>query len=147
MQDLYKLKDMLCKELKEYGKQGELTAGTLDVVDKLAHALKNLDKVIDKMDEEYSNGSYARGGSYEGMSNASYARGRGRGARRDSMGRYSRDGGSYGSYGSYDGSYARAEGYSRHDDMMADLQSLKDRAVDEHTKQMIQSIMAKMGSM
>lgn len=67
MQELHELKEMLCDELKEYGKKGEMTAGSLDVVDKLAHALKNLDKIIEKYDEEgYSGRSYRsyNGGSY-----------------------------------------------------------------------------------
>ena len=98
MHELYELKDMLCKELKEYGEKGELTAGSLETIDKLAHAMKNLDRVIEAYEDdgEYSGrsypdgmgGSYARGGrgSYRG---GSYARGR-MNARRDSMGRYSR---------------------------------------------------------
>jgi hypothetical protein len=109
MHELYKLKEMLCKELEEYGSKGELTGGTLEVVDKLAHAVKNLDKIIEakEMDEydSFEDGmsnesrSYARDGrgrySREGMSyrGNSYARGRGRNARRDSMGRYSSRGG------------------------------------------------------
>ena len=48
MRELYDLKDMLIKELKEYGSKGELSGGTLDIVDKLAHATKNLCKVIDE---------------------------------------------------------------------------------------------------
>lgn len=107
MHELYELKDMLCKELKEYGQKGELTPGTLEVVDKLTHTIKNLDKIIEVYEEEddYSGrsdgmgGSYARGGrggrgySREGGSyRNSYARGR-MNARRDSMGRYSRDDG------------------------------------------------------
>lgn len=104
MQELYDLKDMLCKELKEYGNKGELTAGTLDVVDKLTHTMKNLDKIIEvyEEDEGYSSRSYpdGMGGSYRysrdgmrrnGGSYRSYARGRN--ARRDSMGRYSGDDG------------------------------------------------------
>ena len=47
MQELYELKDMLCDELKEYGKKGDLTAGSLDVVDKLSHTIKNLDNVVE----------------------------------------------------------------------------------------------------
>ena len=70
MHDLYNLRDMLCDELKEYGAKSELTAGSLDIVDKLAHALKNLDKIIEN-DDGYS-------GYYP---DASYAR------KRDSMGR------------------------------------------------------------
>lgn len=107
MQELYKLKEMLCKELEEYGAKGEMSGGTLEVVDKLAHALKNLDRIIEvkEMSEGESEasyrggsyrggGSYAGGGSYRGGSYSreggnSYARGRGRNARRDSMGRYS----------------------------------------------------------
>lgn len=97
MHELYQLKEMLCKELKEYGDKGELTAGTLDVVDKLAHTVKNLDKIIEAYEDEGNSGYYPyayddgmnrggrsyNGGSYRGRS---YAR------RRDSMGRYSRDG-------------------------------------------------------
>lgn len=100
MDELYKLKDMLCKELKEYGKKDKLDAPSLEVVDKLSHALKNLCKVIEAYETE--NGDY--GNSYAMMpqmqmprmsydNGMSYARGRGRNARRDSMGRYSsRDG-------------------------------------------------------
>ena len=54
MHDIYKLKEMLCEELEEYGRKGEMTPGTLEVVDKLAHAVKNLDKIIETADEEYS---------------------------------------------------------------------------------------------
>lgn len=102
-----KLKMLMVKELDEIGEKGELDVGSLDVVDKLAHATKNLCKVIEDMDE-YSNDdgmsnrmprrSYADGMSYEGSyaDAGSYARGRLR-APRDSMGRYS-----------------GARGYSRH---------------------------------
>lgn len=91
MDGIYELKEMLCHELEEYGKK-ELSAGTLDIVDKLAHTIKNLDKIIEVYeDDEYSGGGGAsyRGGSY--MGGRSYARGRGRYARRDDMGRYSRE--------------------------------------------------------
>lgn len=112
MHELYQLKEMLCKELEEYGSKGDLSAGSLEIVDKLAHALKNLDKIIETKEEEsgeeYSGAMYRRGGSYrydDGMMTGgsyrggSYARGRGSNARRDSMGRYSSRGG-----------YSRAEG-------------------------------------
>lgn len=78
MDELNKLRDMLCKELEEYGSKGEMTAGSLDVVDKLAHALKNLDKIID-------------GEGYSGYMPYSYRNDyRSYAPRRDSMGRYSR---------------------------------------------------------
>lgn len=95
MHEIYELKEMLCKELEEYGGK-ELTAGSLDVIDKLAHAIKNLDKIIEKDEEsEYSGdypdmsmrGPYYGDGSYRGNDGGSYARGRN--AKRDSRGRYS----------------------------------------------------------
>ena len=137
MQELYDLKEMLCKELKEYGEKGELTAGTLDVVDKLAHTIKNLDKIIEKYeDEDYSSayddgmmgGPYERDGNRGGnrySSRYAMARGRGRNARRDSMGRYSSD--------------------SR---MMVDeLRDLMNDAPDERTKMEFKKFIEKMEQM
>ena len=74
MSELHDLREMLCKELKEYGRK-ELSAGSRSTIDTLAHALKNLDKVIE--DDGYS-GHYPY--AYDGRS-----------YRRDSMGRYSRN--------------------------------------------------------
>ena len=139
MQDLYALKEMLCKELKEYGKKGELTAGSLDVVDKLTHTLKNLDKIIEKIEEtsvgSYDRGSYAydmaNGGSYaRSMDNGSYARGRGINARRDSMGRYSSE-----------------RGYSRDEKMVMELRELMQEAPDERTRMEFQRFIDKIESM
>ena len=83
MKELYELKEMLLDKLKEYSKKGDLTSGSLDVVDKLSHATKNICKII----EEYEEGSgYSRRQPMY-YDDYSYAR------RRDSMGRYSRGGG------------------------------------------------------
>lgn len=83
MHELYELKELLCDELKKYGGKGELSAGSLEIVDKLAHAAKNLDKVIESYEDDGYSGRYYYGDrTYRG----SYAR------RRDRMGRYSRDG-------------------------------------------------------
>lgn len=62
MKELHELREKLCDELKGYGKK-EMTAGSLDVIDKLAHAVKNIDKIINE--SGYSNkrdsmGRYAR---------------------------------------------------------------------------------------
>lgn len=117
MHKLYELKDMLCNELEEYGSKGELTAGSLDVVDKLTHTIKNLDKIIEKYEEDgYSNG--------DGRRYTSYARGR-----RDARGRYS------------------SEGYSRTGDMVNRLHDLMADAPDEHTRHEIQKLISKMESM
>ena len=99
MHELYELKDKLMSELEEYGKQ-DLTAGSLEVVDKLSHSIKNICKIIEayEMEEEGQSMrggnrySYERGGRMP-RTGGSYARGRGSNARRDSMGRYSREDG------------------------------------------------------
>lgn len=98
MHEIYALKDILCKQLEEYGRKGELNAAILERVDMLAHAVKNLDKIIESYEgeEEYSNadGTSYRGRSYRGIRPMS--RDRGTSMKRDNMGRYSRyDGNSY----------------------------------------------------
>lgn len=136
MHTLYELKDMLCKELEEYGMKGQLDVGDLEIVDKLAHATKNIDKIIEAKEEEmYSmeggggsmeGGGSMRGGSYEGGSYArggrggrgSYARGRGgrgRGGRRGGANQY--------------GSYARG-GYSGADtdELVDELRDIMEQA-------------------
>lgn len=69
MHKLYDLKETLCKELEEYAKRGNnLDLQSLSTIDVLAHAVKNLDKII-KGEEGYSNTYYPahdRGNSYEG---------------------------------------------------------------------------------
>lgn len=71
MHKLVELKDMLCEELEEYASK-DLTASSLDMVDKLAHAVKNIDKIINE--SEYSGDMPYHERSY----------------RRDARGRYSR---------------------------------------------------------
>lgn len=128
MKELLELKEMLCDELKKYGEK-DLTTGSLDVVDKLAHAVKNLDKIIEEYDGEYSGRMMPRyyyddGMSYEADGRGSSRSYRGRSyARRDSMGRYSRDG-------------------------MADkLRELMHDAPDERAKEEIRKLADKMESM
>lgn len=126
MKELYDLKDMLCDELAEYGKK-ELTAGSLDVVDKLSHALKSVTTIIamEEADGEYS-GTYPMNGngtSYR-MNGSSYA-GR-RGARRDRMGRYSREAA---------------------DDMVEQLRGLMEDAPDERMKGEIHRLISKFEKM
>lgn len=128
---IYDLKEMLCKQLNDYGKKGELTAAVLERVDMLSHAVKNLDHIIDKMEEsEYSGNmgggrSYRDGGrSYEG--GRSMARGRGSNAKRDSMGRYS------------------SEGYSQDDEMADQLRSMADMAPDDRTRQELNRLATRM---
>ena len=129
MQKMEELRSMLCDELDKITKKGELSAGSLDVVDKLTHSIKSIDTIMAMEDAGYSN-----------ESGYSYARGRGSNARRDSMGRYSnRDrGGSYddNSYGR--GSYER--GYSRNDareELAMELREIKKDTKDPEVSRMI----------
>lgn len=132
--DLHKLCETLANEIGEANEKieaagGKLTAGDVDYVDKLTHALKSVKATIAMMDDEgYSNdgGSYrgySREGGYSG--NRSYRRGSyGRGtsyARRDSMGRYSNDNG-----------------------MIDELYSLMENAPNESVKRDIQRLIDKM---
>lgn len=147
MHDVYKLKDMLCEELEEYGRKGEVTANSLEVIDKLAHAIKNIDKILESKEEEES--GYSSAGRYyyddriggSGM-RTSYARdgrggrgGRGRSSntRRDSIGRYS-----------------SRDGYSMADSDMAEMiDEMRDMMNDlpEHKKMEVQKFIDKMESM
>lgn len=131
MHKLEGLKDMLCDELEKYGSEKELTAGSLDVVDKLAHAIKNIDKIL----EEYD------GGEYSGAYGRSYDRNRGGRSyaqRRDARGRYSSEtmGGR-----SYEG------GYSMAGDMAEDLRDMMRNAPDQQTRQDIQRIVSRLEQM
>ena len=111
MEYIEKIKKMLCKELDEYAMKQKLTGGDLDMIWKLTDTVKNLDK-IEMLEEESEGYSEARGGmrdrsyiggsSYDDDMMYSERRGRGRNAKRDSMGRYSSEGGSYEGGSSYD---------------------------------------------
>lgn len=129
MHKLYDLKEMLCEELEEYGSKDNLDVGGLEIVDKLAHAIKNIDKIIEAYEEsEYSSeGSYARGrngGRNNRDTYRSYARGRGRNARRDSMGRYSRE-----------------DGYSMDgEEIVEEIRGLMQSAPDEYTRKELEKL-------
>lgn len=165
---MHKIKEMLMKELYEYEDKakktsgGKLSAGDLETLHKLTDTVKNIDK-IEMLEDD---GGYSEGGDWMGegriygqtyRGGESYARGRGRNARRDSMGRYSREGGMTeegGSYrgGSYEGSsyrrggrggrggYSREGGYSMADgidDMMEKAEEMLEEAETPEQKQAI----------
>lgn len=154
MKALYKLKDMLCQELEEYGERKQLDQNSLEIVDTLAHALKNIDKVIEE--KEMENYSEARGGSsrgsiQDGMGNYAWpqytrfsnesSRGSSRRSYRGSMAssRYSREG------SSREGS--SRDGYSGNDQMIEELERLMEEAPDEKTRKEIERLVQKMESM
>ena len=151
------LKDLLCAELEDYAekgkKSGKMSMGDLDSIHKLTDTVKNILK-IDMLEGEtgYSeDGAYMGEGriygtSYDGYDRGtSYARGRGRYAKRDSMGRYSSRGMSYDD----DMSYARGgrggnRGYSRDDGkayMMGQLEDMMEDAEKPAEKEALRRCM------
>lgn len=148
------LKDLLCTELEDYAekgkKSGKMSMGDLDSIHKLTDTVKNILK-IDMLEEE---SGYSKDGAYmgegriygtsydDGMRRGggySYARGRGRYAKRDSMGRYSRDDG----YMRRDGRGMR-DGYSREDGkayMMEQLEEMMEDAEKPAEKEALRRCM------
>ena len=140
MHYMHDLKDLLCAELEDYAekgkKSGKMSMGDLDSIHKLTDTVKNILK-IDMLEDEsgYSeDGAYMGEGRIDGTSyddgmrrgvGYSYARGRGRYAKRDSMGRYSRDDGSM----HRDGRGMR-DGYSRDEGKAYMMEQLEDMMED-----------------
>lgn len=121
MGSMYELKELLCAELDKIAKDGELTAGSLDTIDKLTHSIKSIDTIMAMEGESYEGGyqggyrSYAR----NGRSNRSYQR-------RDSMGRYSR------------------RGYSRDDEIEDRLMDIMSDVQDPKVRQHLEKAIEKM---
>lgn len=111
MEELYELKEKLCKELKKYNEKDGITkAEEVEMIDTLAHAVKNIDKII--MSYEYEDGHSSRSSNSYRFYNVR------------PQGNYDRDG----------HSYARDDRgrYSTHnehrpDDLMDEFQRLMDR--------------------
>ena len=137
MHKLYELKDKLIQELEDYADNGKFSKDDVEAIKYTASAIDHICNIVED-EEEYSMayeggtgnmgnmGSYARGnrGGY------SRARGRGRNARRDSMGRYSR------------------RGYSMADEsMISELRELMQDAPDEHIRQEFQKFIDKVERM
>ena len=140
MHKLYDLKEMLCEELEEFGSRDKLTSGSLEMVDKLAHAAKNVGKLIEMCeDAEYSrdngvNRGYGR--SYDG----GYSNRRG----------YSMDGYYYddGGMSHRRGRAANGRFVSRDGSEMARrLREMMADAPDEQSRQEIQRLADRMESM
>ena len=113
MRYLHDLKEMLCDELEQIVRQGNLNGNTLDAVDKITHSIKSLEVVM--------------GNSYDG--NSRYSRENNSNSygyserRRARNGRYARD------------SYR----YSRAEDQMAEkLEKIMQEAPDDRTRQAIE---------
>lgn len=157
MEHLDKIVKLAENEFKAIADNGKFRSrDEIDSVYKLMDIVKDAHCIWEYEDSEsdYSedgrsyDGSYARGGrggrSYRGGSyesyddGMSYARGRGRNARRDSMGRYSREGSYRG------GSYER--GYSRDgkEEYIENLRDMMDEAPDEQTRMSLKRMIEQM---
>ena len=147
---LYELKEKLIKELEEYAQNGKYSKEDVETIKYMASAVDHICNIVERDDEGYSerggsyadgrtggsyrDGGYSRnmGGSYRGgysrnYGGGSYARGRGQNARRDSMGRYSRDG--------------------SNDMMVQQLEDLMQDAPNEQIKQQIQQLVQQIEQM
>ena len=151
MHYMHDLKDLLCAELEDYAekgkKSGKMSMGDLDSIHKLTDTVKNILK-IDMLEDEtgYSeDGAYMGEGriygtSYDNMRRGvGYSYARGRYAKRDNMGRYSRDDG----YMRRDGRGMR-DGYSREDGkayMMEQLEGMMEDAEKPAEKEALRRCM------
>ena len=152
MDYMHDLKDLLCAELKDYAEKGkrsgELSKADVEVIDTVLNSVKNIYK-IDKYKEEME--GYSEDGHYMGEGRIygtsydygmhrdggySYARGR-RYAKRDSMGRYSRDGGMH-YRGGMRGGYSRDDGKHY---MMEQLEEMMEEAEKPAEKEALRRCM------
>jgi hypothetical protein len=153
---MHRIKEKLMDELHEVEEKllkasGEkLSAGDLEYIHKLTDTIKNIDK-IEMLEEDgghsQNGGNWMARGMYGGNSyddgGNSYAR-----RKRDSMGRYSRNGGS--SY-EMDGERGRRGGYSRDgysradakEEMAERMEEMMDMAESEKEKEIIRQAISK----
>lgn len=138
MHAMEELRKTLEKELEKIAAKGTINETDLAHIDKLTHSIKSIDTIMAMQEAGYSEDAYPY---YDGGN--SYARGR----RRDSMGRYSRDGGySYarrGRDGDGDGRYYE-DGYSRGGSMREQLEMMMRDASNETEREALRRAMNQM---
>ena len=123
MREYHQIKEMLCKELKEFARKDELSAGSLDVIYKLTSSIKNIDKM-----EMFEGGGYSRrGSSYDSYDGGSSRRS------------YSRE------EDNYDGGDSYRRGYSRNgSDFKTKIREMMEDARNEEEKEIYRRIMREM---
>ena len=135
MEYIEKIKKMLCKELEEIAESGKLKSpADISMIKDLTGAVKNIG-IIETQEES----GYSEMREYPYMGGSSYARGRGRNARRDSMGRYSSDMGDDYSETRMDRRYSRDDAK---DHMMIKLGSMMENA-DPNEREILKDAMRK----
>ena len=129
MDYMHELKEKLCDELEEIARKGEFSAGDLEAVHKLTDTIKNIEK-ISMLEED---GGYSQGGDWE-IEGRAYNRGNSYARRkRDSMGRYSRDGRMHDRV-----MYSRADAK---DHMMGELEEAMNAASTDREREIIRRAM------
>ncbi len=129
MEELYDLKDKLCKELDEIARKSELGAGDLELAHKLTDTIKNIDKICMLEDDD----GYSQAGDWEMEGRGTYGRGSSYANRGKHYvrGHYSRDdgGNGYSSRRGGRGGYSRGEGTQ---EMMEHVRMAIETAPDEY---------------
>lgn len=132
MHKLHDLKQALIEELESRAERGVNNMTEAKEIDVLAHAAKNLGKLIEMCEDEEESSSY-RGGSYRSPGYRVYAR------RRDSMGRYARAGQDGDEGMAHESGYAEAQ-----DDMLGRLGMKLNEARSEEERRVIRKLMDEM---
>jgi len=135
MRKLEHLRDTLCEELEKVAKKESISTEDLDIIDKLAHAIKNLDKIM--YGESYDGGGYYIGsydrGSYDSYD--SYGR--------DSYARRGRDGDGDGRYNESRGrrSYGRDSYHMDPDHMRDKLEQMMSETSNDKERETLRRVM------
>ena len=113
MREYSEVREILCDLLSDSIKDGKIAIGDVEIIKNMLSGIEKTYKI--EMFEE--DGGYSRAGDWEADMRGTYARGSSyRGRKRDSMGRYSRDG--------------RIGGYSRHDSKEAMMEQAREMMED-----------------
>lgn len=116
MEELEVLKEKLLKELKAFSLKDTMTVEQLTKIDTLAHALKNICKIMDSEENDgYSNKAYP---TYHMMTDRSYPTPQ----------------------------YRNMGGYSKNDEIVAKLYSLMSSVPDEMTRMELQNTISRLES-
>lgn len=139
MQKLYTLKDRLKDAVNEYSEKTTFSPTDIETIKNLLSSMVKICEYVEMEESsEYSNRGSYRGNSYRysyddgSYDDGSYARGRGRYAKRDSMGRYSSDG--------YSRNYSRG-------DIMEHLEEMAQKEPDERKRREYMDFIDKMNNM
>ena len=130
MREYSEVREILCDLLSDSIKDGKIAIGDVEIIKNMLSGIEKTYKI--EMFEE--DGGYSRAGDWEADMRGTYARGSSyRGRKRDSMGRYSRDG--------------HIGGYSRHDSkeaMMEQAREMMEDATNEREREAIRRFMTEL---